>query len=447
MSTSIILKNAYIVNEGEIFKGSIHLENNFIKQIFKSDIPKIDDAEIIDLEGKYLLPGVIDDQVHFREPGMTYKGDINSESKAAIAGGVTSYMDMPNNNPPILTQKLLEEKYENAANKSIANYSFYMGTSNGNLNEVLKTDPKNVCGVKVFMGSSTGNMLVNNPESLVNLFSKCKMLIATHCEDDTTIKRNLDSFKKLFGEDIPVSKHGEIRSAEACYLSSALAVSLAKKYGSRLHVLHLSSALEMNLFEGDKNLKNKHITTEVCVHHLLFSDKDYKEKGNFIKWNPSIKSENDRQALIIALKNNKLDIVATEHAPHLEEEKRRSYLKAPSGGPLVQHSLQAMLEFYHKGEMSLPMIVEKMCHAPADCFKVEKRGLIRQGYFADLVVVDLASEYLVSKENILYKCAWSPFEGKMFKSKILKTFVNGNLVFDEGKINENHFGMRLTFER
>lgn len=447
MNNIKILKNATIVNEGALFIGCIVIENQYIKDIVRAKDFHIESAEVFDLEGKYILPGLIDDQVHFREPGLTYKADIASESRAAVAGGVTSYMDMPNNNPPILTQELLEKKYENAAKKSVANYSFYMGTSNDNIEEVIKTNPKNVCGIKVFMGSSTGNMLVNNPDSLAQIFSKANMLIATHCEDDPIIRENMNHYKSLYGEDIPVAKHGEIRSEEACFKSSSYAVNLAKKHNTRLHVLHLSTAKEMSLFDNDIPLKDKRITTEVCVHHLTFSDKDYDEKGNFIKWNPAIKTEADRQGLVEALKNGKLDVVATDHAPHLKEEKQRKYAKAPSGGPLVQHSLQAMLEFFYKGEIPMESIVEKMCHAPAICFQVEKRGFIRQGYFADLVVVDINKPQKVSQENIFYKCQWSPFEGSVFNSSIDKTFVNGNLVFDNGVFNAGNYGMRLTFER
>jgi len=447
MTKTTLLKNAFIVNENEIFIGSVIIENQLIKDIIKDIAPEISGAAVIDLTGKYLFPGIIDDQVHFREPGLTYKADIGTESRAAVAGGVTSYMDMPNNNPPILTKALLEEKYENAAKKSLANYSFYMGTSIDNLEEVKKINPAEVCGVKVFMGSSTGNMLVNDPESLEKIFSEVKMLIATHCEDDPIILGNMKKYKAEYGDDIPVAKHGEIRSAEACYKSSSYAVNLARKHGTRLHVLHLSTAKEMTLFNNDIPLKDKKITAEVCVHHLTFSDRDYAEKGNFIKWNPAIKTETDRLGLMEALKENKLDVVATDHAPHLKEEKERKYTKAPSGGPLVQHSLQAMLEFFHQGEMPVETIVDKMCHAPAICFQVEKRGFIRKGYYADLVVVDLNRPQKVMAENIHYKCKWSPFEGSIFRSTIEKTFVNGNLVFDSGKFHEEVKGMRLSFQR
>lgn len=447
MHTKILLKNASIVNEGRIFIGHLLIKDALIEDIFEGDCPEISDAQIIDLNGKTLIPGVIDDQVHFRDPGMTYKADIFSESQAAVAGGVTSFMDMPNNNPPILSQELLAEKYKLGAEKSLANYSFYMGTSNNNLDEVLKTDPKTVCGIKVFMGSSTGNMLVDNPETLSKLFSKAPMLIATHCEDESTIRANTKAYKEQYGAEMSVAKHPEIRSAEACYKSSSLAVELAKKHHTRLHVLHLSSAQEMELFTNDIPLENKRITAEVCVHHLIFSDQDYAEKGSFIKWNPAIKGEADRQAILKALQDDRLDVIATDHAPHLREEKERSYFKSPSGGPLIQHSLQAMLEFYHDGEINLETIVHKMCHAPAICFQVEKRGFIRKGYYADLVVVDLKNEQKISPENILYKCGWSPFEGKTMHSRVLKTFINGHLVYDGGNIDTSFRGMRLHFNR
>ena len=447
MSKTTILKNANIVNEGRIFFGGVIIEDQYIKKVFEGDSPQISGAEIIDLTGKYLIPGVIDDQVHFREPGLEYKADIHTESKAAVAGGVTSFMDMPNNNPPILTQDLLEQKYRNAARKSLANYSFYMGTSNDNLDEVLKTNPRNVCGIKVFMGSSTGNMLVDNPETLAGIFSKTKMLVATHCEDETTIQNNIKEYKSRFGEDVPVSEHPNIRSAEACYLSSSLAVGLAKKYGTRLHVLHLSTAKEMMLFDNTTPLENKKITAEVCVHHLRFDESAYQTKGTKVKWNPAIKTSDDRKALINALLDDRLDVVATDHAPHLETEKDNTYFKAPSGGPLVQHSLQAMLEFHHEGIIPLETVVNKMCHSPAICFNVEKRGFIREGWFADLTVVDLGKPSPVTKENILYKCGWSPFEGTTFRSLVLMTFVNGHKVYDHGRFDESQKGMRLTFER
>ncbi len=443
----ILLKNANIVNEGHIFKGAILIVGDKIQKVFKADEKPDFDTEEIDLEGKYIFPGIIDDQVHFRDPGLTYKADIQTESRAAIAGGVTSYMDMPNNIPAILTQELLEIKYADAATKSMANYSFYMGASNDNLEEILKTNPKNVCGIKVFMGSSTGNMLVDNPKTLEGIFSKAPILVATHCEDETTIVANTKAYKAKYGEDMPIKYHPEIRSAEACYLSSSMAVKLAKKHNTRLHVLHLTTAKEMSLFDNSIPLKEKKITAEVCVHHLVFNNSDYDKYGTRIKWNPAVKTENDRIALMQALKDNKIDVVATDHAPHTLEEKSNGYFQAPSGGPLVQHSLVSMLEFYHKDILSLEKIAEKMCHAPADCFQVEKRGYIRDGYFADLVVVDINNPWVANKENTYYKVGWSPFDGKEFKSQVLKTFVNGKLVFDEGKFDEEYRGMRLEFER
>ncbi len=442
----ILLKNANIVNEGRITKASILIENKRIIEI-GNNIKINDETDVINLDGKYIFPGVIDDQVHFRDPGLTYKADIATESRAAIAGGVTSYMDMPNNVPAILTQELLEKKYNYAATKSMANYSFYMGASNDNLDEVLKTNPKNVCGIKVFMGSSTGNMLVDNPKTLEGIFSKAPTLVATHCEDETTIRNNTKLYKEKYGEEMPIKYHPEIRSAEACYLSSSMAVELAKKHNTRLHVLHLTTAKEMSLFDNSTPLDNKKITAEVCVHHLVFNDGDYDNYGTRIKWNPAVKTEKDRKALLQALKDNKIDVIATDHAPHTAEEKDNNYFKAPSGGPLVQHSLVCMLEFYHNNELQLEKIVEKMCHAPAQCFKVKDRGYIRKGYFADLVIVDLNNKWIVNKENTYYKVGWSPFDGKEFKSKVLKTFVSGELVFDEGKFKENFKGMRLEFNK
>ena len=442
-----LLKNARIVNEGQIFEGAVLIEGQLIEGVYQGDAYPEGVYNEIDLEGNILMPGVIDDQVHFREPGLTHKADIYSESRAAVAGGTTSYMDMPNNNPPILTQELLEAKYKMGAEKSLANFSFYMGTSNDNLEEVLKTDPKTVCGIKIFMGSSTGNMLVDNPETLAGIFSKAGMLIATHCEDEQTIRENSKEYKALYGEDISFDKHPEIRSAEACYKSSSLAVNLAKKHNTRLHILHLTTAKEMEHFDANIPLKDKRITAEVCVHHLSFNDKDYAAQGSHIKCNPAVKSQEDQEALIAALKEGKIDIVATDHAPHTLEEKSNKYWKAPSGLPLVQHSLVQMLEFYHQGIFSLETVVEKMCHAPAECFQVEKRGFIRKGYFADLVVVDLNSPWTADKSNTLYKVQWSPFDGKTFNSKVLKTFVNGTLVYDNGVLNDDYRGMRLTFNR
>lgn len=448
MSTTYFIKNASIVNEGAIFRGDVLIKDSIIEKIFKQDSPdKVADALTIDAKGNYLLPGVIDDQVHFRDPGLTHKADIYSESKAAVAGGTTSFMEMPNTIPNTLTQDLLEDKYKMAATKSLANFSFYMGASNDNIDEILKTNPRNVCGIKVFMGASTGNMLVDNIDSLNKIFSKSKLLVATHCEDESTIQNNTAIFREKYGENVPLDAHPLIRSDEACFKSSRLAVKLAKLHNTRLHILHLSTAKEMTLFDNSVPLKKKRITTEVCVHHLWFNSNDYSRLGTKIKWNPAIKSKNDQKKLFEALLDDKLDLIATDHAPHTESEKNNTYFKAPSGGPLVQHSLLAMLDFYHKNKITLEKVVEKMCHAPAICFEVEKRGFIREGYWADLVLVDLNSETTVDKNNILYKCNWSPFEGHTFNSEITNTFVNGHLVYDRGNFDESIKGQRLLFER
>ncbi|MBA3705754.1 MAG: dihydroorotase [Bacteroidetes bacterium] len=441
-----LINNANIVNEGKIIKGNVLIENDRISKISESVIDVKAD-KIIDATGKYLFPGCIDDQVHFREPGLTHKAEIYTEAKAAVAGGVTSYMEMPNTVPNVFTQQLLEEKYKRASEVSLANYSFFMGASNDNLEEVLKTDPENVCGIKIFMGSSTGNMLVDRRATLEGLFSKCKMLIATHCEDEATIKHNMQVYKEKFGEEVPVECHPLIRSAEACYKSSSLAVELAKKYNTRLHILHISTAKELELFDNKTPLKQKRITAEACIHHLWFSDADYKTKGTLIKWNPAVKTSADRDAILKGILENKIDVIATDHAPHTLEEKDQTYFKAPSGGPLVQHSLVAMLEFFHQKKISLEKIAEKMSHAVADCFQIEKRGYIREGYFADLVLVDTNDSWTVDKSNLLYKCGWSPLEGQVFHSKIIQTFVNGNLVYDNGKFDESKKGQRLLFER
>jgi len=440
-----LIKNAFIVNEGDIIKSDILIKEQLIEDINKNINVKAE--KIIDAEGLYLMPGIIDDQVHFREPGLTHKGNIYSESKAAVAGGITSYMEMPNTNPKALTQELLEDKYCIAAEKSLANFSFFMGASNDNLEEVLKTNPKNVGAIKVFMGSSTGNMLVDNLEVLEELFAKSKMLIAVHCEDEKVINENMNKAKKKYGEHVPISEHPNIRSVEACYKSSSLAVSLAKKHKTRLHVFHVSTEKELELFDNQLKLEEKSITSEVCIHHLYFDDRDYKDKGSLIKWNPSVKKETDKKALLRALLNDKLDVIATDHAPHTLEEKKKSYFKAPSGGPLVQHALNVMLEFYKSNQITLEKIVEKMCHNPAICFQVEKRGFLRKGYFADMILVDLSTKWDVNSDNILYKCKWSPFEGKTFSSRVTHTFVNGHLAYCKGKFDENKKGMRLTFER
>jgi len=446
MSKNILLKNARLINEANSFIANVLISGELIEKISTSDISVNDDCEILDLNGKYLIPGAIDDQVHFREPGMTYKADIASESKAAAAGGITSFMDMPNNNPPILSQELLQSKYDIAEKTSAVNYSFYMGASNDNLDEVLKTNPKNVCGIKVFMGSSTGNMLVDNKETLENIFANSKLLIATHCEDEETIRANTQKYIQKYGDYIDFKYHPEIRSREACLKSSSLAVELAKKYNARLHILHLTTKDEMQLFSNN-SIENKNITAEVCVHHLWFDDEDYDKYGSRIKWNPAVKKKSDKEALIKALIEGKIDVIATDHAPHTIQEKSNPYLKAPSGGPLVQHSVVAMFELSRKGVFSPELVVEKMCHAPAKLFKIEKRGFIREGFFADLVVINPNKEWEVNKKNILYKCNWSPFEGQVFSHKIEKTFVNGDLVYNNGKFNDNIKGKRLKFNR
>jgi dihydroorotase len=442
---STLIRNAQIVNEGQIFRSDVFIKDGFIAQISNTIEASAD--IIIDADGKYLIPGVIDDQVHFREPGLTHKAEIYTESKAAVAGGITSFMEMPNTNPQTLTQELLEEKYKRASEVSLANYSFFMGASNDNLEEVLKTNPRNVAAVKIFMGSSTGNMLVDNRAVLEKIFKESKMLIAVHCEDEETVKANAELARQEFGEDVPIEEHPKIRSLEACYKSSSMAIELAKKHDTRLHVFHLSTAKEIELFRNDIPLEEKRITAEVCIHHLWFDDSQYAEKGTHIKWNPAVKSKTDRDQLFQALLDDKLDIIATDHAPHTLEEKDNTYFKAPSGGPLVQHALSAMLEFYHQGKISLEKVVEKMCHAPAVCFQLEGRGFIRNGYAADLVLVDLDNPWEVSKENILYKCKWSPFEGTTFQSKVTHTWINGHLAFKDGHFDESQKGQRLLFDR
>ena len=443
----ILIKNAKIVNEGSIFEGDVLIENDLIVEISDSISLKTSDCKVIDAEGSYLIPGAIDDQVHFREPGLTHKGDIESESRAAVAGGITSFIEQPNTVPNAVTQEILEDKYVIAAEKSFANYSFMMGATNDNLEEVLKTNPKNVAGIKIFLGSSTGNMLVDKEETLEKIFSSTPMLIAVHCEDETTIQNNLAVFKEQYGEDIPVTAHHLIRSAEACYISSSKAVALAKKTGARLHIFHLSTAKEMELFTNKIPLEDKKITAEVCVHHLWFTDEDYKTKGNFIKWNPAVKTAEDRAELWKALNDGRIDVIATDHAPHTKEEKMQSYLKAPSGGPLVQHAVVAMFEAHHQGKITVEKIVEKMCHNPAKIFKIEKRGFIKEGYYADLVIVNPSLPWSVKPENILYKCGWSPFENFTFKSRITHTFVNGEMVYNNFKVKDIRAGKRLLFDR
>jgi len=444
-----LIKNAQVVNEGKIFRGAVLIDGELIGKVFVGEIVPEEisrGANVIDAKGKYLMPGVIDDQVHFREPGMTHKGEIATESRAAVAGGVTSYMEMPNTNPQAVTQQLLEQKYNRASEVSAANYSFYMGATNDNLAEVLKTNGSDVCGVKVFMGSSTGNMLVDDENILSEIFRNTKLLVATHCEDEPTIIRNTAIYREKYGEYVPISAHPKIRSAEACFKSTSKAIELASKFGTRLHVLHLSTADEMKLFESGPVAK-KHITAEVCVHHLWFDEHDYIAYGTLIKWNPAIKSSADKAALWEALLNDKIDVIATDHAPHTLEEKTNTYFKAPSGGPMVQHSLSAMLEMSKKGQITVEKVIEKMCHAPADLFRIDRRGYIREGYYADLVLVDQNKPWVVSPENILYKCGWSPFGGTEFSNQVTHTFVNGDLVYAEGKVSEGKIGKRLKFNR
>lgn len=446
MST-VLIRNAKIVNEGAIFEGDILIENEFIKEIAEKISPKSSDCVIIDAEGSYVMPGAIDDQVHFREPGLTHKGNIETESRAAVAGGITSFIEQPNTIPNAVTQELLEDKYQIASQKSYANYSFMMGGTNDNLDEVLKTNPRNVAGIKLFLGSSTGNMLVDNPEVLEKIFSSTKMLIAVHCEDEATIKANTEKYREEFGDDIPMKYHHLIRSAEACYLSSSKAIELAKKTGARLHVFHLSTAKEMELFTNKIPLEQKQITAEVCIHHLWFTDADYDAKGSLIKWNPAVKTQADKDALWKALLDDRIDVIATDHAPHTLEEKINPYMTCPSGGPLVQHAVVAMFEAHHQGKISIEKIVEKMCHNPAKIFKIEKRGFIKEGYYADIAIVNAYLPWNVKKENILYKCGWSPFEGYNFKSRVTHTFVNGKLVYQNGKVKDLKVGQRLLFER
>lgn len=445
MKTKLI-QGATVVNEGTSTVTDILISDNKISKIGINLSTDLAD-EIIGAKGLHLFPGVIDDQVHFREPGLTHKGEIYTEAKAAVAGGITTFMEMPNTVPQALTQELLEEKYVRASKVSLANYSFFMGASNHNIKEVLKTNPKNVCGIKVFMGSSTGDMLVDDREVLTNIFSNSPMLVATHCEDEETVRKNTAIYKEKYGEDIPIASHPKIRSVEACYKSSSLAVELAKKHNTRLHILHISTAKELELFTNEIPLEDKMITAEVCIHHMWFDDTRYEEKGTAIKWNPAVKSASDREAIFEAMLDGRLDIIATDHAPHTKEEKTNKYLKAPSGGPLVQHALVAMLDFYHQGKIDLTMIAEKMSHAVAKCFQIEERGYIREGYYADLVLVDLDKKWTVSKENILYKCGWSPFENHEFKSSIVSTFVNGNQVYHQGEFDESIKGQRITFDR
>ncbi len=440
---TILIRNGRLVNRGQILEADIFVRDGRIEQIGR---PKSTRADIeLDAEGKYVLPGIIDDQVHFREPGLTHKANIFTESRAAVAGGTTSFMEMPNTSPPAVTQEMLEQKYVIGANNSLANYSFFMGATNDNLDEVLKTNPNEVCGIKVFMGSSTGNMLVDAPKTLEALFANCPMLIATHCEDEATVRRNTAAAIAKWGNDIPAEQHPIIRDVEACYLSSKFAVDLAHKYKTRLHVLHITTKKELDLFSNVLPLALKHITAEVCVHHLFFNSNDYAILGHQIKCNPAIKSHNDQQALMAGLLDNRLDIIATDHAPHTWDEKQQPYTSAPSGLPLVQHSLVMMLSFYHRGFISLERIVEKMCHAPAECFKLKDRGYLDEGAWADICIVDIDKPQVISSKQLLYKCGWSPLQGKMLRGCVESTIVSGHLAWHKGEIREGKSGMRLQF--
>lgn len=447
MEQNVLIKNAKIVTDGKITQGDVYIEDGIIKEIADQISAKSANVNIYDAEGNYLLPGVIDDQVHFREPGLTHKEDIHTGSKAAVAGGITTFMEMPNTNPQTTTIEKLEEKFEIAKNTSYANYSFMFGGTNDNLDEIMKVNPKTTAALKLFLGSSTGNMLVDNESILEKIFKNSPLMICTHCEDEDTIKRNTEIYKERYGDDIPIEFHPIIRSEEACYISSSKAIELAKKTGAKLHVFHLSTAKELELFDNTIPLKDKKITAEVCIHHLWFNDNDYEDKGTLIKWNPAVKTEADRAGLFEGLLADKLDVIATDHAPHTRAEKDNVYTKAPSGGPLVQHALPAMLEFYHQGKISLEKIVEKMSHNPAILFDIEQRGYIREGYKADIVLVDLNSPWTVQEDNIVSKCGWSPFEGTTFKSRVTHTFVNGHLVYKNFKHYDVLKGERLTFDR
>ena len=438
-----LIKNSFVVDSGTLQKKDILISNDIIKKISSEINIKAD--RILDCSGLHIIPGVIDDQVHFREPGLTHKGDIYSESKAAVAGGITSFMEMPNTSPQTLTQDLLKKKFLLGEQKSLANFSFFMGASNDNIDEVLLSDPKKVGAIKIFMGSSTGNMLVNKLDTLNELFKKSRILLVVHCEDEDIINKNLNIYKEKYGDNIPINCHPKIRTEEACFKSSSLAIELAKKHKTRLHIFHISTAKELSHFTNDLPIEKKQITSEACIHHLWFSEKDYDKKGAFIKWNPSVKTENDKKKLIDAVNSNLIDVVASDHAPHTLNEKNNNYIKCPSGGPLVQHSLVAMLDLYHDGLISLEKIVEKMCHNPAKLFRIKKRGFIKEGYYADLTILDLNKSWTVSKENILYKCGWSPFEGHTFKSSVQSCFVNGNLVYNSGKFDESFRGLPLEF--
>jgi dihydroorotase len=446
--SSILIRNATIVNEGRTFRSDLLIKDELISVIGSPDQINIPDGTtIIDATGLLLIPGVIDDQVHFREPGLTHKGDLYSESRSAIAGGVTSFMDMPNTNPQTITTHILNEKYRLGSEKSLANYSFYIGATNNNLDEVMNVDPSEVCGIKLFMGSSTGNMLVDDENALKELFAKTNLPITAHCEDETTIRKNSEIYRRKYGEDVPIEMHALIRSREACFLSSSHAIELAKRFNTKLHILHISTADETKLFSSEIPLNQKRITGEVCIHHLWFDESFYDNLGALIKWNPAIKTRFDRAALIEGVNNNLIDIVATDHAPHTIMEKRNSYFKTPSGGPLIQHSLVAMLELWHRKVFTLEKIVEKMSHNPAILFNIRGRGFIREGYKADICLVRSSDPWTVTKDNILYKCGWSPFEGQTFTSKVIMTIVNGTVVYDNGVIKNDYRGQRLLFDR
>ena len=445
MPTTKIL-NARLVNEGQIESRDVLMEDAFITRV-DADLSSLATDRTVDAREAYLLPGLIDDQVHFREPGLTHKATIRSESRAAVAGGITSFMEMPNTVPNTLTQALLQDKYDIAARSSLANYSFYMGVSNDNLDEVLLTDPQTVCGLKIFMGSSTGNMLVDSEQTLRNVFEKAELLVATHCEDEPTIRHNIQHYREQYGEDVPIALHPVIRSEEACYRSSSLAVSLAKEYNTRLHVLHISTARELSLFDAHTSLSEKRITAEACLHHLWFSDQDYEAKGTLIKWNPAVKTIQDREALLQAVIDGPIDVLATDHAPHTLAEKQNTYFNAPSGGPLVQHQLVALFELFHQEKLSLETIVQKACHNPAILFQVDRRGYVREGYYADLVLVNPQSPWTVTRDNVLSQCGWSPFEGQTLQSSVTHTWVSGHLVYEAGTLYDQQPGMRLQFSR
>ncbi len=441
---NLLIRNATVINRGERETLDIYIEDGKISKM--EGVIDVSAGVELDASDMIVMPGIIDDQVHFREPGLTHKADIYTESRAAVAGGVTSFMEMPNTKPTSTTQKRLADKYRLGAKRSLANYSFYMGATNDNIEEVLKTDSTQVCGVKIFMGSSTGNMLVDDAQTLENLFSQVPLLIATHCEDEKTIRDNLEQYKKQYGDNIPVELHPEIRSAEGCYISSSMAMELAKKHNARLHILHLSTAQELDLFTNEIPLREKRITGEACVHHLYFNSDDYKTLGAKIKCNPAIKGKEHQEAIWDAMMDNRLDVIATDHAPHTMDEKKKVYTKSPSGIPLVQHSLNIMLDFYHQGKITLERIVEKMCHAPAECFRMEKRGYLEEGYWADIILVDPNEPLQVGPKNLAYKCGWSPFNGHTFKGRNYATIVSGHLAYLDGLFFEDKMGERLTFE-